>query len=484
MILIRVFFLCLFFSKALAGTAEEPSPHVIVIFGSTGDLTSRKLLPAVYNLAMEQQLGERLSVVGFARREGSDDSLREQMVQAVDSFSRNKPIDQPFWEKFQTRLFYNQGEFEKDEGYEKLGKLLAKLDKQLGAQNRRIYFLATQPSYFPTIIEKLHEHSLINPETKVMIEKPFGSDLKSAISLQKTLSKYLEESQIYRVDHYLGKIGVQNISTLRFDNALFEPVWNRHFIDRVDITISEEIGIGTRARLFEETGLLRDIFQNHLLQLFALVAMEPPATRDAASMHKEKAKVLRATLPFPLKDLGRSIIYGQYGPGKIQGKEVVGYLQENGVAPTSTVETFVAAKLLINNERWRAVPFYLRAGKRLSHSFAEIAMRFKKGEVLFIRIQPQTALDLQILSQVPSIEAKVQPALFGYNLNQFFHAASPEAYEKLFYECMRGDQSLFVTEEEELATWRLLTPVLEYWKAHPEEKPLPYEAGTDGPLLK
>lgn len=461
--------LLLLYILLLGGSLHAAPPCAIVIFGATGDLTARKLLPAVYHLAQDSQLPPNFAVVGFARGDNTDTTFRRKMGDALDQFSRTKPKDPAFWEGFQAKVFYHRAEYDKGAGYESLKKMLLQLDEQLGTQGNRIYYLATPSSQFAPIIKQLHDHQLLySPSdarwSRVIIEKPFGSDLDSAVKLQEDISKYLDASQVYLMDHYLGKEGVQALLALRFKNGFFEPLWNHEYIDHVEITLGEEIGIGTRAQFWEETGLLRDVFQNHVLQLLALAAMEPPAVLDAPHMHEEKIRVVKAIRP--IADPGKEVIRGQYGPGAIKGNKVEGYKQEKGVPAHSTAETFVAAKLCIDNARWKGVPFYIRAGKRLSKQTTEIAVVFKNSaNALFIRIQPNANIFLKALALAP-----LKPAGDPF----------PEAYEKLLLDCIQGDHSLYVEAEEQFAAWRLLTPVLKYWQSHPENIQL-YEAGSWGP---
>ncbi len=476
---------------------SQAEPCSIVIFGASGDLTARKLLPAIYNLAHEGNLSKNTAVIGFARSEHSNETFRKQMEKATNQFSRVSPnADVDFWRQFESRLFYNQAAFEEDQGYENLHELLSEIDQELGTQGNRIYYLATHPSQFPIIIKKLHEHQLIyNPNSlnkkwsRVIIEKPFGNDLDSAIDLQKNISKHLDESQVYRMDHYLGKVGVQNLFTLRFENALFEPLWNNEYIDNVQITLSEDIGVGSRGHFWEETGSLRDVFQNHLMQLLAITAMEPPSHLNVSSIHEEKIKVLNEIRPFPLAEINNHVVRGQYGPGEIHGIRVPGYKQEKDVADISSSETFIAAKIFIDNPRWMGTPFYIRGGKRLPKQTTEIVITFKNGNsstdqvanALFIRIQPNTGLFLKILSKTPTLYNDAKPVTFGYNIDAYFGRQSSEAYENLLYSCIIGDSSLYVRAEEQLAAWRLLTPVLDYWKSQTHEDIQNYEAGTWGP---
>ncbi len=477
-------------------------PCVLVIFGATGDLTGRKLIPAIYNLAHEGQLPAHFACVGFARREKTHDQFRQEMLAAVNEFSRNRPVNKEVWDTFNEHLFYHQSEFDDDDGYEKLRTFLEQIDKQHGTKGNRVFYLSTQPSYFPLIIEKLNKHKLtydINQEqekwSRVIIEKPFGHDLKSAQELQKDISQHLDESQIYRIDHYLGKETVQNLMVFRFSNSIFEALWNNHHVDNVQITVSEEIGIGTRGRLWEEAGMLRDIVQNHMMQLLCHVAMEPPTSLKADSIHAEKIKVMSALRPLPLDDITKTAIRGQYGPGYIDGKDVIGYRQEGNVDPKSSVETYVALKIFIDNWRWAGVPFYLRAGKRLPKRVTEIAIIFKQApgylfqsnakghepNTLVIRIQPDEGISMKMNCKIPGFSSVMQPVKMDFRYGSYFGSTPPEAYERLICDCMAGDNTLFARADEALASWRLLTPLLDRWAA---EKPTDfpnYASGTWGP---
>lgn len=472
---------------------EENPPCVVVIFGATGDLTARKLVPALYNLANEGHLSESTVVVGYARRNYTNEVFRKQMGDAVDLYSRTKPKDEALWRTFADKIFYHQGTFEQDQAYEDLQQFLADIDARFGTQGNRIYYLATPPENFTTIIDKLKSHGLVYDAcdttkwSRVIIEKPFGTDLDSAIALQEFISKRLHESQAYRVDHYLGKEGVQNLMALRFENRLFEPIWNHQHIDNVQITLSEDIGIGTRGNFWEQTGAMRDLVQNHVMQLLAITAMEPPSEPNAKAIHDEKMKVLQAIRPIPFNEIDRFFIRGQYGTGVVKGNKVPGYRQEQDVSETSTVETYVAAKLFIDNERWQGVPFYIRAGKRLPKQTTEIVVTFKAkpdqaANVMFIRIQPNMGVFLKTLAKVPGLFSKsLKPVISGYTIESNFGLASPEAYEKLIYDSIHGDSSLFVQAEEQIAAWRLLTPVLQHWQKKTIANFPNYDAGTWGP---
>lgn len=481
---------------------KNVEPCILVIFGATGDLTGRKLIPALYNLAREGQLPGHFACVGFARREKSNETFRQEMLDAVNKFSRIKPADREVWKTFSEQIFYHQSEFHEDQGYADLNQLLHRLDTQFGTKGNRVFYLSTQPSFFPLIVEKLNQYKLIydvnevnDKWSRVIIEKPFGHDLASAQQLQSEISKHLDESQIYRIDHYLGKETVQNILVFRFSNSIFEALWNNHHVDHVQITVSEEIGIGSRGRLWEEAGMLRDIVQNHMMQLLSLVAMEPPTSLRADAIHAEKIKVIEAIRPFPPKHFSDFAIRGQYGPGYVDGKEVKGYRQEENVSPTSTVETYVALKLMIDNWRWTGVPFYLRAGKRLPKRATEIAVVFKNApgylfqtnshtndpNTLVIRIQPDEGISLKMNCKIPGLGSLIQPVKMDFQYGSYFGAKPPEAYERLICDCMAGDSTLFARADEALASWHQFTPLLNYWEKEKHTDFPNYASGTWGP---
>lgn len=495
------------FTNPLADVAtmqKVADPCILVIFGATGDLTARKLLPAIYNLNKDGLLPTHFACIGFARKEKSNEDFRKEVEISVNQFSRTKPIDKDIWESFQEQFYYHTSEFHEDEGYEKLATLLKNLEGKYGTKGNRVFYLSTQPSFFPLIIEKLNKHKLLYSHgevqdkwSRVIIEKPFGEDLDSAIKLQKEISQHLDESQIYRIDHYLGKETVQNLLVFRFSNPLFEAIWNNRHIDNIQITVSEEIGIGSRGRFFEEAGLLRDIVQNHMMQLLSLVGMEPPNSSKADAIHNEKVKVMEAIRPFPQNKFDEFIIRGQYGPGFINGIAVPGYRQEQNIAPKSTVETYVALELFIDNWRWSGVPFYLRAGKRLPKRSTEIAIIFKpvpgflyqemgntiQQNVLVIRIQPDEGISLKINCKVPGANSPLQPVKMDFQYGAYFGTTPPEAYERLILDCMAGDNTLFARVDEVLASWKLFTPVLNYWKENKDVNFPNYAAGTWGPQI-
>ncbi|MGE3953769.1 MAG: glucose-6-phosphate dehydrogenase [Parachlamydiales bacterium] len=484
-------------------SARSPQdPCIMVIFGATGDLTARKLMPALYNLQREGQLPSHFAVVGFARREKTSDICREEMRHRVEAYSRVKPLDEEVWKSFREKIFYHESEFHDDEGYKRLSAYLKELDEKLGTKGNRLYYLATQSDFFPLIIEKLGQHELIaKPDdphvwTRVIIEKPFGRDLASAQELQTHITQYLSESQIYRIDHYLGKETVQNILTFRFGNAIFEPLWNQKYIKEVQITVGEELGIGTRGHLWEQQGMLRDIIQNHMMQLLSLVAMEPPTSLKANTVRDEKVKVIEAIRPIPMDPFDHFVVRGQYGPGFVDGEKVKGYREEEDVDPNSVVESYVAMHLEIDNWRWSGVPFFIRAGKRLPKKATEIAITFrdvpgtlfsglsKRGEpnVLVIRIQPDDGIALKINCKVPGITSPtIQPVMMDFRYGTYFGLAPPEAYERLICDCIGGDTTLFARDDEVFASWKLYTPVLERWAEEKKAGFPNYAAGTWGP---
>lgn len=483
-------------------STKKLDPCIVVIFGATGDLTGRKLFPALYNLMCDGQLPSHFACVGFARRSKNNEQFRQEMHDDINKYSRIKPIDENVWSTFSNQIFYHSSDFDNDTGYDTLKAFLEDLDKKLGTKGNRVFYLSTQPKYFPVIIEKLNQHNLIYDTTKtkdkwsrVIIEKPFGHDFTSAVELQKFTLNHLAESQIYRIDHYLGKETVQNLLVFRFDNSIFEAFWNNHYIDHVQITVAEEIGIGTRGAFWEEAGMLRDIVQNHMMQLLTLVAMEPPTSLNADAIRDEKVKVLQSLRAISMNDFKNQVIRGQYGSGYIDGAPVVGYREEANVNPKSSVETFAALEFYIDNWRWSGVPFYLRAGKRLAKRSTEIAIVFKevpnflfskkrkKGEsnVLTMRIQPNEGIALKINSKVPGPQSPVQPVKMDFSYSSYFGLAPPEAYERLICDCILGDGTLFARGDEVLTSWRHISPIIERWQNEPPPDFPNYASGTWGP---
>ncbi len=480
---------------------RTPEPCVMVIFGATGDLTSRKLVPALYNLARERRLPAGFSVVGFARRDWNDDTFRQVLLEGVNANSRSGPADPVLWQNFAEGISYVRSDFGEPEGYDRLAEQLRRIDAQRGTGGNRVFYLATPPDTYPTIIQQLGAHGLAHSNgsdwTRIIVEKPFGRDLESARALNQQLLAVFDEDQIYRIDHYLGKETVQNILVFRFANGIFEPIWSRRYVDHVQITVAESIGVEDRGGYYDKSGALRDMIQNHLMQLLALVAMEPPVVYDANAVRDEKVKVLRAIRPLAAEDVNRFTVRGQYGPGGVMGEPVNGYRDERGVVATSQTETYVALKLFIESWRWAGVPFYLRSGKRLPRRVSEIAIQFKAAplmlfdhlptndiepNMLAMKIQPDEGITLKFSSKLPGQASQIRPVTMDFRYGSSFGVASPEAYERLLLDCLLGDSTLFTRRDEVEASWSLITPILHGWEDGPPQHFPNYEAGTWGPL--
>jgi len=473
-----------------------PEPSTLVMFGATGDLASRKLLPAVYNLALGGQLPERFRLLGVAL-DGDVDAFRAHAEAALREFSRSG-LDAQAWTALRDSLDYLAGDFGDERLYAELAKRLDALDRAGGGPTRRLFYLATAPPFFGRIAKGLHAAGLgrrADPPTRLITEKPFGHDLASAIGLNRSLQSAFGEQQIFRIDHYLGKETVQNLLVLRFANGIFEPLWNRRYIDHVQITVAEELGIGHRAGYYDHAGALRDIVQNHMLQVLALVAMEPPVSFTADLIRDEKVKALRAVKPLGAEAIASSVVRGQYGAGWVDGKRVPGYRDEDGVAADSRTETFVALRLEVDNWRWAGTPFYLRTGKRLRAQEAEIALRFRPvphlpfagaeaGDVtpneLIVSIQPNEGATLKIVAKLPGPTLSVRPVEMEFQYGTAFLRESPEAYERLLHDALLGNATLFTRADEVESAWRIADPVLAAW-ATSDAEPETYPAGSDGP---
>ncbi len=481
-------------------TKSSSEPCVMVIFGATGDLTHRKLLPALYNLALEQPLPAGFSVIGFARRPYTDEVFRKQALDSINQFSRQKPVNPQVWENFEAGIYYLQSDFNDPKGYARLADKLNELDKTRGTSGNRIFYLSTPPSQYPEIIQQLGAAGLNRNRkgwTRVIIEKPFGHDLPSAKELNRQVAKVFREEQVYRIDHYLGKETVQNILVFRFANGIFEPIWNRRYVDHVQITVAENIGLEGRATYYEESGAIRDMVQNHVLQLLTLVAMEPPVAFDANAVRDEKVKVLHALQPLIGQEVLTNTIRAQYGPGWTHGEKVRGYREEPGVSPVSTTDTFVAMKVSIDSWRWAGVPFYLRTGKHLPKRVTEIAIQFKQpplmlfkksdahGQVepniLTLRIQPDEGISLKFGSKVPGSEMQIRSVNMDFFYGSSFVREQPEAYERLLLDCMLGDSTLFTRHDEVETAWNFVQGILDVWKSEAIESIPMYEPGTWGP---
>jgi glucose-6-phosphate 1-dehydrogenase len=481
--------------KAAQSAERIPEPTVVVIFGASGDLTKRKLLPALFHLEQSNLLPEEFSVVGVARRplQGEfEKDMREGILQFGGVQEGEKKLDE-----FMQKVSYFAMNFDDPGGYDKLKTVLEGIDQKQGTKGNRLFYLATAPEYFAEIIEQLGGHGMAKPQhgnVHVIIEKPFGHDLASARQLNDEVNRVFAEDQIFRIDHYLGKETVQNILIFRFANGIFEPVWNRNYVDHVQITAAEDIGIEGRGPFYEKAGALRDVIQNHVMELLSFVALEPPVSFEADSMRREKVKVWRSVQPIHFMDAVR----GQYGPGKVDGKDVKGYRQEDRVDPNSSTETYAALKVGIENWRWAGVPFYLRAGKRLAKRVTEITIQFKQPpQLLFknqsgacrelqpnliaMRIQPDEGISLRFGAKVPSPNMEVCPVNMNFSYAEAFGKSSANGYERLLLDAMLGDATLFAHRDGVEATWSLLTPILDYWAAN-KPKDLPnYAAGTWGP---
>jgi glucose-6-phosphate 1-dehydrogenase len=475
-------------------TQKTPDPSILVIFGATGDLTHRKLMPALYDLYCDGKLPKGFTVIGFARRDKSDEQFRTEVREGVNEFARNKPGDSDRWDSFAEGLFYHRAEFHEEQGYTSLCERMKQIDESRGTQGNRLFYLATAPEFYPLIVQHLGAAGLAASSgwTRIIIEKPFGRDLTSARALNQQILPVFNEPQIYRIDHYLGKETVQNIMALRFANTIFEPLWNRNYVDHVQITAAESGGVEDRGGYYDSAGALRDMVQSHLLQLLSLTAMEPPVSFDSNSVHDEKVKVLRAICPLSPEEMERDVVRGQYG----RGKGMLGYREESRVAPESNTETFVALKLMIDNWRWAGVPFCLRTGKRMQKRFTEIAIQFKevphplfareaiptvRPNVLALRIQPDEGIHLRFAAKRPGQTTELRDVKMDFYYKTSFGSAPGEAYETLLIDAMRGDSTLFTRKDEVEIEWSLITPILEYWANSVAPRFPNYGAGTWGP---
>ncbi|MFI5110349.1 MAG: glucose-6-phosphate dehydrogenase [Terriglobales bacterium] len=473
---------------------RTPDPCAMVIFGASGDLTKRKLLPAVYTLFKEHLVPPNFSVVGFSRSPMSDDEFRSKMRDGVEEFGG--PVDTATWQKFAAGLRYISAHPHHPEEYAKLTAVLSELDRERGTGANRVYYLAVPPSSFQPIVRNLQSAGLAESEkgwARVIIEKPFGHDLESAKALNRELDSVFHEEQVYRIDHYLGKETVQNLLVFRFANGIFEPIWNRRYVDHVQITAAETLGVENRASYYEEAGALRDMVQNHMLQLLTMTAMEPPVSFEADTVRAEKLKVLRAIRPLCGEDAPHCAVRGQYGAGRVGGEKVAGYRQEPGVDPNSKTETFAAVKLYVENWRWAGVPFYLRAGKRLARHATEIAVQFKQPplrlfdgaralppNLIALRIQPDEGIALRFSAKQPGPATRVRDVTMEFGYATAFGMASANAYERLLLDCMLGDTTLFSSSKFVELGWSLVTPILDAWN-HPAPDFPNYAAGSWGP---
>ncbi len=476
------------------------SPCTIVIFGASGDLTARKLVPALYHLSRDRQLPDPVRVVGFARREKTTDAFRAELCDALTQFSRTKPVAAEVWDTFAQTLHYCQGDLTDPAAYERLAAQLRAFGDERLARNL-LFYLAVSPSQFAGVAEQLSRVGLLGRDDgpfwqRVVVEKPFGRDLDTAQSLNQGLTRFAHERQIFRIDHYLGKETVQNILMFRFSNAIFEPLWSRQSVDHVQLTVSERLGVGGRGGYYEEAGALRDMVQNHLLQVLALVAMEPPVSLEAEAIRDEKVKLLKSIRPIEQSLVGRSVARAQYTAGTLNGQPVPGYRQEDKVQPASNVETYVALRLLIDNWRWSGVPFYLRTGKALPLSASEVRVQFRRTpHVLFaaqcgtrldanaitLRLQPNEGISLRFNGKVPGTSTEVRPVRMHFSYDTEFGAYTPEAYERLLLEALTGDATLFIRRDEVETAWNIVDPIRAGWGDRPLTSKEFHPAGTWGP---
>jgi glucose-6-phosphate 1-dehydrogenase len=481
-----------------AGLERLPvAPTTLVIFGATGDLARRKLLPALYNLAHDGALPERFHLVGVSRREKEHEDYRAECEEAIRQFSRRAPKEDVL-EALLEEVRYVPGVFDDDSVYTELSKVLGEFDEHAGEALNRAFYLSTAPDFFPVIVEQLGRSKLAQhegAEVRLIVEKPFGTTLEEARELNRRVLAIFEEQQVFRIDHYLGKETVQNMLAFRFANGMFEPLWNRNYIDNVQITAAEDIGIGTRAGYYDHAGALRDLIQNHMLQLLCHVAMEPPVSFTAEEVRNEKVKVLQS-IPEPTPaDISEMAVRAQYAKGHAGGEDVPGYLQENGVAPQSSTETYAALRLEVDNWRWAGVPFYIRTGKRLARKITEIAVTLKpvphlafsqtgslgvQPNQLVLTLQPNEGVSLRLGAKIPGTRMIIRPVNMEFLYGTSFLSQSPEAYERLITDAMRGDATLFTRNDEVEAQWRICDPIVGTWSQEPG--PLPqYEAGSQGP---
>jgi glucose-6-phosphate 1-dehydrogenase len=481
-------------------TPGQPSgPCLMVVFGAGGDLTKRKLFPALYNLAQEKLLPEKFAVLGFSRTSYSNEDFRKQMGDALQEFLSER-IDAKTRDWLLSRLYYFGGAFNDDAAFGQFRDLLAKLDEEHGTGGNFLHYLAIAPDFFSVVVNQLSKAGLVDESEghwrRVIIEKPFGRDLASAKTLNREIQQELREDQIYRIDHYLGKETVQNILALRFANGIFEPTWNRRYIDHVQITVAEQVGVEMRGGYYDQAGALRDMVPNHIFQLISLMAMEPPSSFDANVVRDEQTKVLRAIPPMSEQDVLNRAVRGQYGPGVVDDKRVPGYRSESRVDPHSATETFVSMKLQIENWRWADVPFYIRTGKRLKDRITEIVIQYRRVPLLLFRktsadklspnqlvlhIQPKEGISLQFMAKIPGPIVRLDSVNMDFRYEDYFKSEPSTGYERLLYDCMIGDATLFQRADTVEIAWNVVQPALDVWTALPPRNFPNYSAGSWGP---
>jgi len=483
-------------AHAAEGEARPGDPCTIVVFGAAGDLTKRKLIPALYNLRIHGLLPGDFAVIGVARKDLSHDAFREAQSKDIRQFATTK-VDDAVWADFNQRLYYASGEFADPNTFRKLGELLKEAESKHGTKGNVLFYLSTPPTFFEEIVKQLGAAGLVKEENgrwrRVIIEKPFGRDLDSALVLNRAISDVLDESQIYRIDHYLGKETVQNILVLRFANGILEPVWNRRYVDHVQILVAETIGVEGRGNYYDQAGILRDMIQNHMFQLLTLVAMEPPISFSSNDVRNEKVKVLNAIHPMKPEEVLTGTVRGQYGPGP---GGAAAYRGEPNVSPSSNTETYAALKLFVENWRWADVPFYLRSGKRLKKRSTEIVIQFRRAPLLLFRhtvtegiepnrlvlhIQPDEGITMEIEAKIPGPTVRMKSVKLDFNYKDFGEMAPATGYETLLYDCMVGDMGLFHRADMVEAAWSIATPILDVWKSLPARDWPNYASGSWGP---
>jgi glucose-6-phosphate 1-dehydrogenase len=483
-------------SGSLYGGVAEPC--TVVLFGASGDLAKRKVIPAMYDLAIHNALGTRYAILGFARTAMTEDVFRSNLRDAAKSISEVGPIDPKRWDEFASNLYYSPGDYANQAAYSQLARRLAELESAKNIGGNRLFYLSTPPEVYPDIVAQLGRAGLARPSSpnswvRIIIEKPFGRDLASAKTLNQIVLNVFDEKQVYRIDHYLGKDTVQNLLVLRFGNGIFEPLWNRNYVDHVQITASETLGVERRGGFYETAGALRDMIQSHVLQLTSLVAVEPPASFDATAVRNEKLKVLQSIRPFDLEMVAQAVVRGQYAPGNFDDMPVPGYREEPNVNPASKTETFVSGKLLIDNWRWAGVPFYLRTGKRLAKRATEIMIQFRlaphivfrEKEIepnrLILNIQPDEGISVSFGAKRPGTEMSIGNVTMNFSYKEGFGDATRSAYATLLNDCVRGDATLFDRGDSVEATWSLVDPILDVWSAAKSATVPQYPAGSWGP---